>query len=130
MALIFSTHSRLWKLPFEIIVSKIYSYFHVKLEVNRIEIHRDEVFVVGFYGCKKGGLLRWVLNVFQMFSLNIESNNVRSSKEMYTFIHPSLYKPLISWKIEILIPEYKCTGQMLSKIDQDLPKIYCKKLSA
>ena len=58
MALIFSTHSSLWKLPFEIIVSEIYSYSHVKLEVNRIKVHhRDEVFVVGFYSCRKVGVM-------------------------------------------------------------------------
>ena len=82
-------------MSFEILVSKVCIYPHVKLKVNRTEIHRDEVIVVGFYGCRKVGF-KWILNGVQMISRNIESNHVKSSKEIYTFIHPSLYKPLIS----------------------------------
>ena len=44
-------------MPFETFASKVCTYSHVKLEVNRIEIHRDEVFVVGFYSCRKVGVM-------------------------------------------------------------------------
>ena len=126
MALIFSTHSRLCKLPFfEIIVSKMCTYSHAKLKVNRIEIYRDEVFVIGFYSCRKV-CFRWVLNGSQMFSLNIESNHVKSSKKVYLHFIGNWYL----LEIEMLSPEYKYTDQMLTKTDQDLHKIYCKKLSA
>ena len=99
------------ELKFSIFKYWIYSEYSFKKNLSRLKtfdqeltkvwicfspsIYQDEVFVVGFYGCRKGGF-KWVLNVFQMFSLNIESNHVKPSKEMYNLIHPLLYKPLIS----------------------------------
>lgn len=39
-----SMHSSLWKLPLGTILSKIYTYYYVKLEIIRIKIPQDKVF--------------------------------------------------------------------------------------
>ena len=114
--MISSTYSRLWKMFFEIIVSKIRTNSHIKLEGIRIENRRDRLFVVDFLRLEKVDFV-WFSNGTWIFSSNIEPICVKVSKKMYL---------LLKWaidmcpKIEELMPEYKCTKLTLTKIDLKL----------
>ena len=102
-------YGRLWKLPFNVSVSKMCTYSHVELKLNRIEIRRDELFVVGFYGCKKS-IFQMVFEFFRSILSQIPSDLQRRCTS-------PLWAIDICPKIEGLRPKYECTGLVLTKND-------------